>query len=120
MYERQVTLELVVLGPVDCEVLSTAYVLPGRAPGLALVASINVPPPFQQEAQMRGILTMQAAKRPSAVLSARNRGSERNQRKKIARRGRRWTKSKDDYPLLRATRTGRQDSAATPHEATHS
>ena len=81
MYERQVTLELVVLGPVDCEVLSTAYVLPGRAPGLALVASINVPPPFQQEAQMRGVLTGQVAKRPSAGLSARSRGYERNQRR---------------------------------------
>ena len=52
---------------------------------------------------MRGVLTMQAAKGPSAGLSARN-----------------WTKSKEAYPLLRATRTGRQDSAATPHEATHS
>ena len=93
----------------------------GQSAGLALVASINVPPPFQQEAQMRGILTMQAAKGPSAGLSARNRRSERNQEKKKLPVGRRrWTKSKEAYPLLRATRTGRQDSAATPHEATHS
>ena len=70
---------------------------------------------------MRGVLTILAAKRPSAGLSARNRGSERKQRKKLPGDGRRRrTKSKEDYPLLRATRTGRQDSAATPHEATHS
>ena len=88
MYERQVTLELVILGPVDCEVLSTAYVLPGRAPGCGS-SLVNAPPPlFSKEAQMSGVLTMQAAKRPSAGLSARNRGSERNQRKKIARRTR--------------------------------
>ena len=78
-------------------------------------------PLLQQEAQMRGGRTFLAAKVPSAGLSARNRGSERNQRKKLPGDGRgRRTKSKEDYPLLRATRTGRQDSAATPHEATHS
>ena len=69
---------------------------------------------------MRGVLTILAAKRPSAGLSARNRSLKRNQEKKLPDGRRRWTKSKEDYPLLRATRTGRQDSAATPHEATHS
>ena len=63
---------------------------------------------------------MMYEKRPSAVLSARSRSSERNQRKKLPDADEVPTKSKEDYPLLRATRTGRQDSAATPHEATHS
>ena len=69
---------------------------------------------------MRGVLTILAAKRPSAGLGARNRSSGGRKEKKFPGRRGRWTKSKEDYPLLRATRTGRQDSAATPHEATHS
>ncbi len=84
--------------------------------------SANVRHPLpQQEAQMRGVLTALVAKSPSAGLSARNRDSERGiKEKKLPDVRRRWTKSKEAYPLLRATRTGRQDSAATPHEATHS
>ena len=65
---------------------------------------------------------MLAAKRPSRRRSARNRRSERNQRKKNCPRRSlgRWTKGcLKKITLTRATRTGRQDSAATPHEATH-
>ena len=77
-------------------------------------------PPFELEPQMRGVLTILAPKCPSAGLGGGSRSPERNQEKKLPDGRRRWTKSKEDYPLLRATRTGRQDSAATPHEATHS
>ena len=77
-------------------------------------------PPLQQDAQMRGARAALAAKRPSAGLSARNRSLKRNQEKKLPDGRGRWTKFKEDYPLLRAMRTGRQDSAAPPHEATHS